>query len=122
MDGHITPVFYNRGMHTARADTSDDAAHLANVAQNLQLIADLAYGDVALAVARDDGSLSIAADARPMTALAAMASTRAGHNLSIRDDRGSTRPRDEAALDTWHRVHDLCLPGRPRPAHGRGDP
>ena len=30
-------------------------AHLDNVADNLQLVADMGYGDVALAVARPDG-------------------------------------------------------------------
>jgi two-component sensor histidine kinase len=59
---------------------------LDNVAANLQLIADLAYGDVALAVVREDGSLSVVADARPMTALAAMAATRVGRTLSRRDE------------------------------------
>jgi len=40
-------------------------SHLDNVAGNLQLAADLAYGDVALAVAREDGSLLVEADAAP---------------------------------------------------------
>jgi two-component sensor histidine kinase len=61
----------------------DDAAraHLGNVAENLQLIADLAYGDVALAVMRS-GRLEVIADARPNTAVAPVASTRVGRTLS----------------------------------------
>ena len=55
--------------------------HLVNVAENLQLIADLGYGDVALAVPAEDGLLHVVADARPMTALAAIASTRVGRVL-----------------------------------------
>jgi two-component sensor histidine kinase len=57
-------------------------AHLANIADNLQLIADMGYGDVALAVAQPDGTLVVAADARPMTAVAALAATRVGRTLS----------------------------------------
>ena len=60
--------------------------HLDNISGNLQLMADLAYGDVALAVARSDGTLSVAADSRPMTALAAMAASRRGRSLSRRDE------------------------------------
>jgi two-component sensor histidine kinase len=58
-----------------------DRVHLNNVADNLQLIADLAYGDVALCLPRPDGSLEVAADARPNTALAPVASTRVGRTL-----------------------------------------
>lgn len=62
----------------------DDEArtHLGNVAENLQLVADLAYGDVALALVRPDGSLAVVADARPNTAVAPIASTRVGRTLS----------------------------------------
>ncbi|MDF1541512.1 MAG: histidine kinase N-terminal domain-containing protein [Anaerosomatales bacterium] len=56
--------------------------HLLNVAQNLQLVADLGYGDVALAVPGADGALAVAADARPVTAVAALAGSRVGANLS----------------------------------------
>lgn len=56
-------------------------AHLGNVADNLQLVADLAYGDVALALVRPDGGLEIVADARPNTALAPIASVRIGQQL-----------------------------------------
>ncbi len=68
--------------------------HLDNVAANLQLVADLSYGDVALAVTREDGTLVVAADARPMTAIAAMAATRSGRTLSRREE-----PEAYAALD-----------------------
>ena len=57
-------------------------AHLDNVAANLQLIADMGYGDVALAVAREGGALVVSADARPNTAVAPFASTRVGRTLS----------------------------------------
>lgn len=56
--------------------------HLANIAQNLQLVADLGYGDLALAVLRADGSLVVAADARPNTAIAPIASSRVGKALT----------------------------------------
>ncbi len=62
----------------------DVVVHLTNVACNLQLVADLGYGDVALAVA-DAGSLRVVADARPMTAVAAVVTSRVGQLLS-RDD------------------------------------
>ncbi|MBE0416902.1 MAG: histidine kinase N-terminal domain-containing protein [Coriobacteriia bacterium] len=56
--------------------------HLGNVADNLQLVADLGYGDVALAVINPDDVLTVAADARPVTAVAALAASRAGAALS----------------------------------------
>jgi two-component system, sensor histidine kinase PdtaS len=56
--------------------------HLGNVADNLQLVADLGYGDVALAMLGGDGVLTVAADARPVTAVAALAASRAGVVLS----------------------------------------
>jgi two-component sensor histidine kinase len=55
-------------------------AHLDNVMGNLQFVADLGYGDVALAVPVSEGLL-IVADARPMTAVAAVASSRVGQVL-----------------------------------------
>ena len=61
-------------------------AHLDNVAGNLQLVADMGYGDVALATRNPDGSLSVVADARPMTAVAAVASSRVGRALSAHDE------------------------------------
>lgn len=60
--------------------------HLANVAANLQLVADLGYGDVALAMPGADGALTVAADARPVTAVAALAGSRAGASLSAERD------------------------------------
>lgn len=55
--------------------------HLANVAANLQLIADLGYGDVALAIADERGDLTVVADARPSTAVDPFASSRVGRVL-----------------------------------------
>jgi two-component sensor histidine kinase len=55
--------------------------HIGNVAANLQLAADLGYGDVAVLVPGADGSLVVVADARPTTAAAAIAVTRAGQVL-----------------------------------------
>lgn len=52
--------------------------HIVNVAANLQLAADLGYGDVALLVPDPDGGLRVYADARPMTAAAAVPVTRVG--------------------------------------------
>ncbi len=69
---------------TAHLD-EDARRHLVNVAENLQLIADLGYGDVALAVHDGDG-LVVAADARPMTAVAALASSRVGRRLEPADE------------------------------------
>ncbi|MDO9557398.1 MAG: histidine kinase N-terminal domain-containing protein [Coriobacteriia bacterium] len=54
--------------------------HLENVTGNLQFVADLGYGDVALAAVGPEG-LMVIADARPMTAVAAVASTRVGQLL-----------------------------------------
>ena len=41
----------------------------------------MGYGDVALAVARADGQLTVVADARPNTAVAPFASSRVGRTL-----------------------------------------
>jgi len=62
------------------------SAHLDNVAGNLQLVADMGYGDVALAVRMPDGALHVVADARPATAVAAVAHSRAGRTLSAHDE------------------------------------
>jgi two-component sensor histidine kinase len=71
----------------AQTGLSDQArAHLANVAANLQFVADLGYGDVALAVAAPDGGALVVADARPMTAVAAVAAGRVGRTLSAHDE------------------------------------
>jgi two-component sensor histidine kinase len=60
--------------------------HLANVIANLQLIADMGYGDVALALPAEDGTLVVTADARPNTAVAPFASTRIGRALEPADE------------------------------------
>lgn len=59
--------------------------HLANVAANLQLLADLGYGTVSLAL-RTDGGLSVLAEARPMTAVPVVAASRVGRSLSPADE------------------------------------
>jgi two-component sensor histidine kinase len=61
-------------------------AHLDNVARNLQFVADLGYGDVALAVRTPQGALAVVADARPMTAVAAVATSRVGKTLAAHDE------------------------------------
>lgn len=55
--------------------------HLRNVADNLQLIADMGYSDVALAVLGEDRLLTVAADARPNTAIAPHPASRIGRVL-----------------------------------------
>ncbi len=61
-------------------------AHVRNVANNLQLAADLGYGDVTLLVPADAGELLVIADARPMTAAAAMPVSRIGHTVPIAEE------------------------------------
>jgi two-component sensor histidine kinase len=61
-------------------------AHLRNLAANLQLVADLSYGDVALAVPDAEGRLVVVADARPVTAVPAIASSRVGLALEPDDE------------------------------------
>ncbi len=65
--------------------TPAERDHVLNVAANLQLAADLGYGDVALLVPGDDSDLRVVADARPMTAAAAVPVTRVGEVIA-RDD------------------------------------
>jgi two-component sensor histidine kinase len=81
---------YNRCMESVPQMPSglDEAqvAHLYNVAGNLQLVADMGYGDVALAVRTPDGALYVVADARPATAVAAVAFSRTGRTLSAHDE------------------------------------
>ncbi|MDO8847626.1 MAG: histidine kinase N-terminal domain-containing protein [Coriobacteriia bacterium] len=60
--------------------------HITNVAANLQLAADLGYGDVALLVAAEGGDLRVFADARPMTAAAAVPVTRVGESVVRTDE------------------------------------
>jgi len=68
------------------AEMPDSArTHLANVATNLQLVADLGYADVALAVAAPEGGAVVVADARPMTAVPAVAGTRVGKALAAEE-------------------------------------
>jgi len=74
-------------------------AHLANVAENLQLIADMSYGDVALALPRPDGVLEVVADARPNTAIAPFGTTRVGMQLHRADE-----PEAYRTLDTGEQV------------------
>ncbi|MDZ4170446.1 MAG: histidine kinase N-terminal domain-containing protein [Coriobacteriia bacterium] len=62
------------------------SAHLENVAANLQLVADLAYADFALAAPDASGRLVVVADARPATALAPVASSRVGARLDEREE------------------------------------
>ncbi len=73
------------------------SAHLDNVAGNLQLVADMGYGDVALAVRMPDGALHVVADARPATAVAAVAHSRAGRTLSAHDEPEAYRALREGA-------------------------
>jgi two-component sensor histidine kinase len=61
-------------------------AHLENVAANLQLVADMGYGDVALAVPGNDGRLAVIADARPNTAVAPIATSRVGRVLDAAEE------------------------------------
>jgi len=74
---------------TDRRLTDAIGLHLANIAENLQFIADLGYGDVSLAVRNDDGALVVVADARPMTAVASLASSRVGRTLTQADEPGA---------------------------------
>jgi two-component sensor histidine kinase len=64
----------------------DATIHIGNVAANLQLAADLGYGDVAVLVPEADGLLVVAADARPTTAAAAIPVTRAGQRLPYEEE------------------------------------
>ncbi len=70
-------------------------AHLDNVAANLQLVADMGYGDVALASPGDHGRLVVVADARPNTAVAPIATSRVGRVLDPAEE-----PEAYAALKT----------------------
>ncbi|NTU72144.1 MAG: hypothetical protein HGB10_10050 [Coriobacteriia bacterium] len=83
--------------------------HLANVAANLQLIADMGYGDLALALVRGKGKLAVIADARPNTAVAPFASTRVGQTLATNDE-----PEAYAALSST----GIVSHGRRRVARG----
>jgi two-component sensor histidine kinase len=65
----------------ATAKSASVQAHLDNVVANLQLVADMGYGDVALAAPGSDGRLVVIADARPNTAVAPIAASRVGRVL-----------------------------------------
>lgn len=70
-----------------RNDHSEAAErHLENVVANLQLVADMGYGDVALAELGSDGSLRVIADARPNTAVAPFPASRVGKQLARGDE------------------------------------
>jgi len=73
-------------------------AHVANVAANLQLIADLGYGDVTLLVPGDNGGLVVIADARPMTAVAAVAASRIGKTIAREDEPEAFEALERGAL------------------------
>jgi two-component sensor histidine kinase len=65
----------------AEKPSATHKAHLDNVVANLQLVADMGYGDVALASQGGDGLLVVIADARPNTAVAPIATSRVGRVL-----------------------------------------
>jgi two-component system, sensor histidine kinase PdtaS len=67
--------------------------HLGNVADNLQLVADLGFSDVALAVATGAGELRVVADARPSNAAYPFPAPRTGIALTPEDE-----PEAHAAL------------------------
>ena len=77
-----------------RTDVID---HLENVAANLQLIADLWYGDASLAVVNRAGELAILADARPSTAADPIPESRAGLVLTPRRRARGLRGRRRGA-------------------------
>ncbi|MCL4078843.1 sensor histidine kinase [Coriobacteriia bacterium Es71-Z0120] len=62
------------------------SGHVQNVADNLQLVADLGYGDVALAVP-EGRTLRVVADARPVTAVSAIGTSRVGRVLDESAER-----------------------------------
>jgi two-component sensor histidine kinase len=64
----------------------DTQSHLRNLADNLQLLADMAYSAVSLAVPSEDGSLRVLADARPYTAIAPLPASREGQVLAPKDE------------------------------------
>jgi two-component sensor histidine kinase len=65
---------------------ADVHSHLDSISANLQLVADLGYGDAALAWREDDGSLTVLADARPATAADPVPYSRGGERLSAEDE------------------------------------
>lgn len=80
MSDHLDPIV------DGLSDLTPEARrHVDNVTANLQLAADLGYADVALLLQGADGQLWVHADARPMTAAAAVPVTRVGEAVA-RDD------------------------------------
>lgn len=97
-------------------------AHLDNVARNLQFVADLGYGDVALAVRAPDGALTVVADARPMTAVAAVATSRVGKRLSVHDEPEAYRVLETGEPVTGERRRSTRGIQYVTSAHPIGDP
>lgn len=73
---HYT-VRMSETLDSARLSHTPLDGHLQNVADNLQLVADLGYGDVVLTVP-EDGILRVVADARPVTAVSPIGVSRTG--------------------------------------------
>jgi two-component system, sensor histidine kinase PdtaS len=65
---------------------ADAHSHLENITANLQLVADLGYGDAALAWLEDDGGLTVLADARPATAMDPFPLSRGGERLAPNEE------------------------------------
>ncbi|HSK46947.1 MAG TPA: histidine kinase N-terminal domain-containing protein [Coriobacteriia bacterium] len=61
-------------------------AHVSNVVENLQLIADLCYGNATLAVVSAKRALAVVGDARPSTAVAPVPASRIGRVLAREDE------------------------------------
>jgi two-component system, sensor histidine kinase PdtaS len=77
----------------------DVRLHLGNVADNLQLVADLGFSDVALAVADQQGQLRVVADARPSNAVYPFSAPRVDVALTPADE-----PEAHAALESGRQV------------------
>jgi len=78
--------------------------HLGNVAANLQLVADMGYGNVALAELHSDGLLHVVADARPNTAVAPFPASRVGRTLAQSEEPEAYRAVAECATVRGDRV------------------
>jgi two-component sensor histidine kinase len=85
-------------------NAGDVEVHLANIADNLQLIADLSYGDVALCVPGVGGVLSVVADMRPNTAVAPMPPFRVGRTLRHEDEPEAYEALGSGAIVTGTRT------------------
>ncbi len=75
-------------VHADILDRLDGPArvHVANVADNLQLVADLGYSHVVLLVPTGSGELAMVTDARPMTAVAVAATGGIAGSVASRAD------------------------------------